>query len=207
MSTITQSPKTQDEIRERQPMISATQIRNGMVIIYNNEPYKVVNFRFTMSGRGSNTIQAKLRNIINGAGSEERFRSDDKIELAFISEEEYEFLYQDGEEFWFMNNKTYEQISMKHDEIEDIAGYLLPNTICSLQFYDDKPIGVKVPNTVQLKVIETEPSIKGATASGNITKPAKLETGITVKVTMFIQHDDIIIVNTVSGEYQGRPGR
>jgi elongation factor P len=188
-------------------MISATQIRNGMVIIYNNEPYKVVNFRFTMSGRGSNSIPVKLRNIINGSQAEVRFRSDDKIERAFIGEEEYEYLYQDGEEYWFMNNETYEQISLKHEEIEDIVGYLLPNTTCTLQLYEGKPIGVKIPNTIQLKVVETEPSIKGATASGNVTKPAKLETGITIQVPMFIQTDDIVIINTASGEYQGRPGR
>ncbi len=188
-------------------MISATQIRKGMVIIHNKEPFKVVDFRFTMSGRGSNSIPAKLRNIINGSQAEVRFRSDDKIEKAFIGEEEYEFLYHDGDEYWFMNNETYDQISLKKDEIEDVSGYLLPNTACKVQVYDGKPIGVSVANTVLLKVVETEPSIKGATASGNVTKPAKLETGITVQVPMFVQQDDTLIINTQTGEYQGRPGK
>ncbi len=188
-------------------MLSATQIRKGMVIIHNKEPFKVVDFRFTMSGRGSNSIPAKLRNIITGQQAEVRFRSDDKVEKAFIGEDDYEFLYQDGEEFWFMNQETYEQISMKQEEIEDVIGYLLPNTPCKVQTYDDKPIGVSVANTVKLKVVETEPSIKGATASGNVTKPAKLETGITVQVPMFVQQDDTLIINTQTGEYQGRPGK
>lgn len=188
-------------------MISATQIRNGMIIIHNNEPHKVVNFRYTMSGRGSNSIPVKLRNIITGTKAEVRFRSDDKVEKAFISEEDYEFLYQDGDEYWFMNSETYEQISLKKEEIEDVSGYLLSNTACKVQIYDGKPIGVEVPNTVQLKVTETEPSIKGATASGNVPKPAKLETGITIQVPMFIQTGDTVIINTTTGEYQGRPGR
>lgn len=188
-------------------MISATQIRNGMIILYNNEPHKVVNFKFTMSGRGSNSIPVKLRNIITGTHAGVRFRSDDKIEKAFISEEDYEFLYQDGDEYWFMNNETYEQIAMKYNDIENVAGYLLPNTSCTLQLYNNKPIGVSIPNNVKLKVVETEPSIKGATASSNVTKPAKLETGITIQVPMFIQTDDIVIINTTTGEYQGRPGR
>lgn len=188
-------------------MISATQIRNGMVIIHKNEPYRVISFRFTMSGRGSNSIQAKLRNIISGTRAEVRYRSDDKVEKAFISEENYEFLYEDGDELWFMNSETFEQISLKKDEIEDVIGYLLPNTSCKVQVYDGKPIGVNVPTTVQLKVIETEPSIKGATASGNVQKPAKLETGITLQVPMFVQQGDTLIINTENGEYQGRPGK
>ena len=188
-------------------MISATQIRNGMVIIHNNEPHRVVNFRFTMSGRGSNSIPVKLRNIITGAQAEVRYRSDDKVEKAFISEEDYEFLYQDGDEYWFMNSETYEQISLRKDEIEDFIGYLLPNTGCKVQIYNGRPIGVNLPNSVELKIIETEPSIKGATASSNVQKPAKLETGITVQVPMFVQQGDRVIINTESGEYQGRPGR
>ena len=188
-------------------MISATQIRKGMVIIHNNEPYRVVNFRFTMSGRGSNTIPAKLRNIITGAQAEVRFRSEDKIEKAFISETDYEFLYQDGDEYWFMNNETYEQISLKKNEIEDVIGYLLPNQACKVQMYKGSPIGVSLPNSVELNIIETEPSIKGATASGNVQKSAKLETGITIQVPMFVQQGDRVIINTETGEYQGRPGR
>ncbi|MFP4418628.1 MAG: elongation factor P, partial [Chitinispirillaceae bacterium] len=165
-------------------VIPASQIRNGMVIIYENEPYKVVNFRFTMQGRGSNTIPCKLKSLISGASAEPRFRSDDKIERAFIEEKEMEYLYEDGEDVWFMNPEDFDQFSLKKDELEDVMGYLLPNMRVQIQFYEGKAIGVTPPNTVQLKVVETEPSIKGATASGNVTTPAKLETGITVQVPL-----------------------
>ena len=106
-----------------------------------------------MSGRGSNSISAKLRNIVSGSQSEVRYRSDDKVEKAFIGEDDYEFLYQDGEEYWFMNSESYEQLPLKKEEIEDVVGYLLPNTPCKMQTYDDKPIGVSVANTVQFKSV------------------------------------------------------
>lgn len=188
-------------------MISATQIRNGMIIVHNGEPHKVMTFRCTMSGRGSNAIPVKLRNIITGSQAEVRFRSDDKIEKAFVEEQEMEFLYRDGDEYWFMNSKTYDQMSLRKEEIEDVVGYLLENMICKVELYDGKPIGVSLPATVQMKVIETEPSIKGATASGNVPKPATIETGLVIQVPMFIETGDTVIVNTTNGEYQGRPGR
>lgn len=188
-------------------MIPATQIRNGMVIIHNNEPHKVINFRFTMSGRGSNSIPVKLRNLLTGAQVELRYRSDDKVERGYIEEDDYEYLYQDSDDYWFMNKSTYEQIALKREDIEDVIGYLLPNATCKVQLYNGKPIGVEVPNTIHVRVIETEPVIKGATASGNVTKPAKLETGITIQVPMFVQQGDIVVLNTVTGEYQGRPGK
>lgn len=188
-------------------MISATQIRNGMIIIYNGEPHKVLNFRFTMQGRGSNSIPAKLRNILTGSQAEVRFRSDDKVEKAYIDEKEMEFLYEDGDQYWFMDSTTYEQIPVQREELEGITGYLKPNTQCKLQFYEGKPIGVSLPTTVQLEVTEAEPGIKGATASGNVTKSATLETGLTIQVPMFVEAGDTVIINTDTGEYQGRPGR
>jgi elongation factor P len=188
-------------------VLKATQIRKGMVIIHNGEPHRVMSFQFTMQGRGSNMIPTKLRNIFSGNQAEVRFRSDDKIEKAFISEEEMEYLYEDGDHYWFMNKETYEQISIEKADLEDVAGYLLPNTSVKVQMYEGKPIGVDVPPTVQLKVDETEPVIKGATASGNVTKPATLETGLVIQVPMFVDRGDVVIVNTTTGEYQGRPGK
>jgi elongation factor P len=129
------------------------------------------------------------------------------VEKAFISEEEMEYLYEDGEQYVFMNNETYEQIGVEKAELEEVAGYLLPNTAVKVQIYEGKLIGVNLPASVQLKVTETEPGIKGATASGNVTKPATLETGLTIQVPMFVEREDVVIVNTATGEYQGRPGR
>jgi len=188
-------------------MFAATQIRRGMIILYENEPHKVISFRFTVSGRGSNTISAKLYNIVTRSYIDVKYRSDDKVERVSVSEVDHEFLYQDGEEYWFMNSKTFEQIPLQKADVEDIIGYILPNTACRVQLFEGRPIGVKAPNTVQLKVEETEPSIKGATATGNVGKPAKLETGITIQVPMFVQRGDTVIINTETGEYQGRPGK
>jgi len=188
-------------------MLKATQIRVGMVVIYEGEPCKVTFTKHTVTGRGSACIPTKLKNIISGQVTEVTLRSDDKLEKAFIDEKDMEFLYEDGNEFWFMDNETFEQVSIQKEDIEEIVGYLTPNIGVKVQVYDEKIIGVTPPNTVQLKVVETEPSIKGATASGNVTKPATLETGLVVQVPMFISVDDTLIINTTTGEYQGRPGK
>ncbi len=186
-------------------MITATQIRNGMIIIHEGEPHKVVHFKHTVTGRGSASIPAKLRNILSGSTAEVRYRSDDKVERAIVTEEDMEFLYNDGDEYVFMDNTTYEQYHIQKEDLDDVAGYLLPNTQCKVEMYDGKPIGVNLPTTVQLKVVDTEPAIKGATASGNVTKPATLETGLVIQVPMFVEIGNTLNVNTVTGEYEGRP--
>lgn len=188
-------------------MIKGTQIVPGMVIVYKNEPFRVMKIRYTMSGRGGNTISCQLRNILTGVRAEHRYKSDDKVEKAFIETREFEYLYVDGDEHYFMDTENYEQISLQKDEIEDVLGYLLPNTKCSVQIYDNKAIGVEPPKTIEVKIIETEPGLKGATASGNVTKPATIETGLVIQVPMFIENGETVIVNTVSGEYTGRPSK
>lgn len=188
-------------------MISATQIRNGMIIIFNNEPHKVIDFRFAVTGRGSNSIPVKLRNVLNGQYAEVRYRSDDKVEMTHVGEEEFEYLYKDGDGYCFMNSKSYEQITLNQSDVEEVMGYILPNSVCKVQLYEGRPIGIRAPVSVQLKVAETEPVIKGATASGKATKTAVLETGLKIQVPMFICVGDTVIINTESGEYQGRPGR
>jgi len=188
-------------------VLKATQIRVGQVILHNNHPYKVTYQKHVVTGRGSATIPVKLRSILDGSTAEVSYRSDDKVEKVFVEEKEMEFLYVDGEQYWFMDTESYEQIAIDKEAIEEIIGYLLPNIACKVQLYESKPIGVTVPTSITLKVVETEPAIKGATASGNVTKPATLETGITIQVPMFIERDNTVIVNTVTGEYQGRPGK
>lgn len=190
---------------KEEAMLTATQVRNGMVILHNGEPHKVVHFKHTVTGRGSASIPVKLKNILTGANAEVRFRSDDKVEKVFLSERDMEFLYDDGDEYVFMDTENYEQVHLKKDDIEDVVGYLKPNTPCKIQEYEGRPIGVTLPATVHLSVRETEPAIKGATASGNVTKPATLETGMVIQVPMFVERDDTVIVNTSTGEYQGRP--
>lgn len=188
-------------------MFTATQIRKGMIILHNGEPHRVVNYHYTMQGRGSNQISCKMRNIITGSNAEYRFRSDDKVEKVAIDEKELEYLYEDGGRYWFMDTESFDQFPLNREEVEEVIGYVLPNTQVKGDFYEGRCIGITPPNNVQLKVVETEPVIKGATASGNVTKPAKLETGLVIQVPMFVSQEDIVIVNTGSGEYQGRPGR
>lgn len=188
-------------------VVKATQIRTGMLILHEGQPCKVTYFKHTVTGRGGACIPIKMKNIISGQLIEVTLRSDDKYTTTDIDERPMEFLYEDGGEYCFMDNETFDQISIHRDAIEEIVGYLTPNLQVKVQSYEGRVIGVTPPNTVQLHVAETEPSIKGATASGNVTKPATLETGLVVQVPMFISRDDVLIINTVSGEYQGRPGR
>ncbi len=157
-----------------------------------------------MAGRGSAHLPAKLKNLTDGSVIEHRFRSDDKIERAFIAEEDLEFLYSDGDEYVFMNNETYEQTTLTREDMGDAVNYLLPNTQCKVQFYEQTPIGITLPNNVELTVTSTEPVVKGATASGNVPKPAELETGLKIQVPMFIKQGEKVVVNTTTGEYTGR---
>jgi elongation factor P len=187
--------------------IKANEISKGMIILHENAPCRIVEISRTMTARGSNFIATTLKNIISGKQVEYRFRTDEKVENAFVETKMFEYLYEDADSFVFMDCETYEQITLNSDELGDVMGYILPNSTCQVMLYNSKPIGVQPPSTVQLKVVETEPGIKGATISGSVTKPAKLETGITVQVPMFIETDEVIIVNTVSGEYSGRTGK
>ena len=187
--------------------IKANELSKGTIVIHENAPCRIVDISRTMTARGSNFIATTLKNIINGRQVEYRFRTDEKVETAFVETKQFEYLYEDGNDYVFMDSETYEQITLNSDDVGDTIGFLLPNGNCQIMLYDSKAIGVQPPSTVQLKVIETEPGIKGATISGSVTKTAKLETGITIQVPMFIEADEVIIVNTATGEYSGRIGK
>lgn len=188
-------------------MINATQIRNGMIILHSNEPYRIINFKFTVHGRGGNTISSKMRNLFTGAHVEYRFRSDDKVDDIEIDQHELEYLYQGGNEYWFMDTSSFEQFALSHEDVADVIGYILPNTTCKGEFYKGRCIGISVAANMQLTIVETAPVLKGASAAGNVTKEATLDSGLTLQVPLFVDTGDIIIVNTTSGEYQGRPGK
>jgi len=187
--------------------IKANEISKGMVILYEGAPCRVADLTRTMAARGSNYISTTLKNILTGRQVENRFRTDEKVDVAFVETKQFEYLYEDDGGYVFMDSENYEQFTLSAEDVGDAMGYLLPNGNCHIMLYDGKPVGVQAPSTVQLKVAETEPGIKGATISGNVTKPAKLETGITIQVPMFIEADETIIVNTTTGEYSGRIGK
>src|ERR1041385_5766626 len=184
-------------------MISATQMRPGMVIKFNNDLFSVFSVNHRTPGNLRGFVQAKMRNLRTGTMIEHRFSSEDKVERAILDEVEMEYLYDDGEYFYFMNSENFEQLHLTKDILGDAVSYLLPQLKVSVEFYEGKPMSVELPATVDLKVIETEPGLKGATVS-NVTKPAKLETGLVVQVPPFITEGEKIRVNTAEGTYQER---
>lgn len=184
-------------------MINATQIRKGMVIVVNEEIYKVLETSHITPGKGQALMQTKLRKLKDQTLHDIRFRSKDKVEQAYLETLEMEYLYQEGTYYVFMNLETYEQIKLSEDIIGNAVQYLIPNVVFSIETHNGKPVGVSPPMTIALKVIETAPFLKGATqAAGN--KPAKLETGLTVNVPQFIKEGDILKIDTREDKYLER---
>jgi elongation factor P len=184
-------------------MISATQMRPGMVVKFNNDLFSVFSVNHRTPGNLRGFVQAKMRNLRSGTMMEHRFSSEDKVERAILDEVQMEYLYDDGEYYYFMNTENFEQLHLTKDILGDATSYLIPQLKVSVEFYEGKPMSVELPATVDLQVIETEPGLKGATVS-NVTKPAKLETGLVVQVPPFITEGEKIRVNTAEGTYQER---
>ena len=183
--------------------IPATQLRPGMVIKHNNDLHSVFSVEHRTPGNLRAFIQAKLRNLRTGAMIEHRFRSADAIEKITVDEVQMEYLYNDGDDYYFMNTENYEQTHLTRDTLGDSVDYLIPNLQLKIEFFDGKAVGVELPQTVELTVIETEPGLKSATAS-SVTKPAKTETGLIVQVPPFINEGEKIRVDTSEGAYLSR---
>jgi elongation factor P len=184
-------------------MISATQLRPGMVIKFNNELYTVFSMTHRTPGNLRGFVQARMRNLRTGTMNEHRFSSEDRVEKAIMEEQEMEYLYDDGEYYYFMNTENFEQMHLMKDLLGDAVQYLIPQLKVKVEFYEGKAMGVELPATVDLTVVETEPGLKGASVS-NVTKPAKMETGLVVQVPAFIVEGEKIKVNTSEGTYQER---
>ena len=182
--------------------IPATQMRPGMVIKFKDDLHLVFSVEHRTPGNLRAFIQAKLRNIRTGAMYVERFRSPDPIDRVIVDEVKMEFLYNDGDEYYFMDEK-FEQTMLKRDTLGDAVEYLMPNLSISVSFHDGKAVGIELPNVVEMTVVETEPGIKSATAS-SVTKPAKLETGLVVQVPPFINEGEKIRVSTTDSAYLER---
>jgi len=180
--------------------IPATQIRRGMVIVFEGQPCKVVEFRHHTPGNLRAMIQTKLRNIRTGSSFEHRFRSADTIEKASMEQHEMEYLYSDGSHHHFMNTETFDQTALSGDDLGDAAQWLTPGIKIQAEFYEGAPIGIDLPPSLELEVKQTEPSLKGATVS-NVNKPATLENGVTIQVPPFVNEGDRIRVDPVEGRY------
>jgi elongation factor P len=184
-------------------MIAATQIRPGMVIKFNNELHTIFSMVHRTPGNLRGFVQAKMRNLRSGSMIEHRFSSEDKIDRVSLDEQEMEYLYNDGDDYHFMNTESYEQIHLTKEILGDSTDYLVPNMMVAIEFYEGKPISVELPASVELTVLETEPGLKGSTVS-NVTKPAKMETGLIVQVPPFINEGERIRVSTTEGTYLER---
>src|SRR6185295_12752829 len=160
-------------------MIQATQMKRGMCIKHDKELFRVVEAQHKTPGNLRGLVQAKIRNLKNGSINEHRFRSVDMVERAILDETEMEFLYQDGDMYHFMNNESFEQIALSDEVLGDAVPYLMSNIKLKIEMFEGRPVGIDLPKTVDMKVIETEPAIKGASVS-NVGKPAKMETGLIV---------------------------
>jgi elongation factor P len=183
--------------------IPATQLRPGMVVKFNNDLFSVFKMEHRTPGNLRGFVQVKMRNFKSGTMIEHRFSSEDKVEKASLDEQEMEYLYDDGEYFYFMNTETFEQMHLVKDLLGDATDYLTHNLKVNVEFYEGKPISVELPATVDLTVAETEPGMKGASVS-NVTKAAKLETGLVVQVPPFINEGEKIRVSTSDASYQAR---
>jgi elongation factor P len=183
--------------------IPATQMRPGMIIKHNNELHTVFAVEHRTPGNLRAFIQAKLRNLRTGAMFEHRFRSPDPIDRVIVDEIAMEFLYNEGDDYYFMNPDNYEQTVLKHATLGDAVEYLIPNLRIEVSFFDGVAVGIELPQTVELTVVQTEPGLKSATAS-SVTKPAKTETGLVVQVPSFINEGEKIRVDTAEGAYLSR---
>ena len=183
--------------------IPATQMRPGMVIKHNEKLHSVFAVEHRTPGNLRAFIQAKLRNLESGAMFEHRFRSGDAIERVIVDDVQMEYLYNDGDDYIFMDMNTFEQTTLGRDILGDAVNYMLPNIKIDISFIDGKPVGVELPNVVEMTIVETEPGIKSATAS-SVSKPAKTETGLTVQVPAFINEGEKIRIDTAEGAYMSR---
>ena len=183
--------------------VQATRLRKGNLIKLDSNLYRVLELNHSTPGNKRGHVQCKLRDIRNNRLMDHKFRAEDDVERATLDEHEMQFLYRDGDFFHFMNTATYEQIHLSQETLGDQALYLLPEAKISVEFYETEPVGIHLPLTVDLKVTDTVPGIKGATAAAQV-KPATMETGLVVTVPAFVNEGDRIRINTETGEYESR---
>lgn len=184
--------------------ILATEIRVGHLLEWDKRLWKVAKcYHVHVGGRGGAYMQVEMKDVERGTKVNQRFITDEKVEKAFVEVREMDYLYHDGNNYIFMDNATFEQIAIPDEFMEDQAGYILPNTTVQINFYNERPIGVQLAQTVILEVVETDPNIKGATVTTSF-KPAILETGLQVQVPPFIEKGEKIKINTDTGEYMER---
>ncbi len=183
--------------------MQATRLRKGMLIKVGENLLRVLELQHVTPGNLRGFVRVKLRNIRTGALADQKLRSEDEIERATLDEKSMQYLYRDGDAYHFMDTDSYEQIALTDEVLGDAMHYMVAESVIEMEFYGSEPVGIELPPTVDLKVVETTPAIKGATASAQL-KPATLETGLVVQVPPFVNEGDKVRINTETGEYQSR---
>lgn len=183
--------------------VQATRLRRGMLIKMGSDLFRIMDLQHMTPGNKRGFVQARMRNIRTTTLSDHKFRAEEDVERATLDERQMQYMYRDGDSFHFMDTDSYEQIHITEETLGDSVNYLIPEMVIAVEFYGSEPVGIELPQTVDLKVLETTPAIKGATASAQL-KPARTETGLVVQVPPFVNEGDMIRVNTESGEYQSR---
>ena len=183
--------------------IQATRVKKGMLVKMGEDLFRILDFQHVTPGNLRGFVRVKLRNIRSGALADQKLRSEDMIERATLDEREMQYLYKDGDDYYFMDTTSYEQVHISSEALGDSVSYLKAEMTILVEFYGTEPVGIELPQTVDLKVMDTVPGIKGATASNQV-KPATLETGLVVQVPPFINTGDVVRVSTDSGEYLSR---
>ena len=181
--------------------IQATRLKKGMLIKIGTDLFRVLDLQHFTPGNKRGFVQARMRNIRNGQQADNKFRAEEDVERAHLDERQMQYLYRDGDSFHFMDTNTYEQIHLDAEVLGDNANYILPEMVITMEFYGDEPVGIELPISVDLKVVDTTPGINRATASAQV-KPATLETGLVVNVPAHVNVGDVIRVGTEDGEYQ-----
>ncbi len=179
---------------------STAQFRKGLKIELDGEPFTIVDFQHVKPGKGGAFVRTKMKSLISGNVLDKTFRSGEKVDVPNLEERKMSFLYQDDSGYWFMDTETYEQMNLTEDHVEDAIGFLKENVEVNILFHNGSPIGIDLPMFMELAVVETDPGVRGNTASGG-SKPAKLETGVTVQVPLFINEGDVLKVDTRTKAY------
>lgn len=185
-------------------MFNINDIKNGMTFVLDNNLYLVIEFQHVKPGKGPAFVRVKMKNLRTGSTIEKTFNTNIKLEKAIVEKKPMQFLYNTGDTFFFMNMDDYSQIELNKSQIEDESKFLKEGLNVDLTFYGGELLNVILPEKVEYTVVSTEPAVKGNTASGNVTKDAVIETGATVKVPLFIEQDESIIINTKDGKYDSR---
>ena len=184
-------------------MISANDLRKGVTFVYDNDVYQVVDFQHVKPGKGAAFVRAKIRSVMNGGAKDLTFNPSEKFENAVISTKEMQYLYNDGQLYYFMDPESFEQIGIEEENVKDAIIYVRENDTVLIKFYQGKPFSIDPQNFVELQVVKTEPGVKGDTAT-NVTKPATVETGAVINVPIFVNEGDVIKIDTRSGDYLSR---